>query len=63
MKYVHEHATEMSEEVIRKHIDLYVNRYSEDVGEDGITAVNELFRRAQTANVIPKTAEPEFVPV
>ncbi len=61
MKYVHEHATEMNEDVMRKHIDLYVNEYSEDLGESGIAAVRELFRRAQEARIIPVTAEPEFV--
>lgn len=60
-KYVREHAFEMSEEVMRKHIDLYVNNYSDDVGEDGIAAVRELFRRANDAGIIPENTEPVFV--
>lgn len=60
-KYVREHAFEMSEEVMRKHIELYVNNYSEDVGEDGIAAVRELFRRANDAGIIPENTEPVFV--
>ena len=40
--YVVAHAQEMSEEVMRQHIDLYVNNYSLDLGEDGLAAVNVL---------------------
>lgn len=58
--YVREHAFEMDDEVMRAHIGLYVNEYSEDVGEAGIAAVEEFFTRAARANVIPG-ARPEFV--
>jgi len=61
MKYVSEHATEMQEDVMRKHIDLYVNEYSEDVGEQGVAAVNELFTRAHAARIIPETTKADFV--
>lgn len=61
MKYVREHATEMHDDVMRKHIDLYVNEYSEDVGEQGIAAVNELFTRAHAAGIIPETTKADFV--
>ncbi|MEP7318598.1 MAG: 1,4-dihydroxy-6-naphthoate synthase [Panacibacter sp.] len=37
--YVKVHSQEMSEDVMRKHIDLYVNDYSLDLGEDGKMAV------------------------
>lgn len=40
--YVKQHAQEMSEEVMRQHIDLYVNNYSLDLGEDGRKAVGVL---------------------
>lgn len=61
MKYVREHATEMQEEVMRKHIGLYVNEFSDDVGEEGVAAVRELFRRAQAASIIPQSAGADFV--
>lgn len=61
MKYVREHATEMQEEVMRKHIALYVNEFSEDVGDEGIAAVNELFKRAHAAGIIPESAKADFV--
>lgn len=40
--YVKDHAQAMSEEVMRKHIDLYVNNYSLDLGTDGRAAVSTL---------------------
>jgi len=40
--YVKQHSQEMSEEVMRKHIDLYVNNYSLDLGIDGKQAIGTL---------------------
>lgn len=41
-EYVKCHAQAMSPEVMRQHIDLYVNDYSLDLKEDGLAAVNIL---------------------
>ena len=41
--YVKEHSQTMSELVMRQHIDLYVNNYSLQLGEDGKKAIVELF--------------------
>ncbi len=60
MPFVREHAFEMSDDVMRKHIELYVNDYSDDVGEDGIEAVHELFARARTAGILSDDATPRF---
>ncbi len=40
--YIRNHSQEMSEEVMRKHIDLYVNNYSLDLGSEGKNAVIKL---------------------
>jgi len=40
--YIKNHAQEMSEDVMRKHINLYVNKYSLDLGHEGKTAVIKL---------------------
>lgn len=39
--YVQQHSQEMSEGVMRQHIDLYVNNYSIDLGADGRAAVQQ----------------------
>ncbi len=40
--YIRKHSQEMSEAVMRKHIDLYVNNYSIDLGEEGKKAIVKL---------------------
>ncbi|HEY0274232.1 MAG TPA: 1,4-dihydroxy-6-naphthoate synthase [Chitinophaga sp.] len=40
--YIREHAQEMDENVMRQHIDLYVNDFSIDLGDEGHAAVNRL---------------------
>lgn len=60
MPYVREHAVEMSDEVMRSHIGLYVNEFSEDLGEVGRESVRALFARAQTAGILKAGAEPHF---
>ena len=39
--YVKQHSQEMEEDVMKKHIDLYVNKYSINLGEDGKRAVQK----------------------
>lgn len=46
-EYVKAHAQEMSEEVMKKHIDLYVNDFSIDLGEIGINAIKLMFNKAE----------------
>ncbi len=41
-------AQEMSEEIMRKHINLYVNDYSLSLGEKGLAAVNQLMNVHET---------------
>jgi 1,4-dihydroxy-6-naphthoate synthase len=41
-EFVKAHAQEMSEVVMRQHIDLYVNDYSLSMGEEGIRAIKEM---------------------
>jgi 1,4-dihydroxy-6-naphthoate synthase len=59
--YVAKYAQEMSEEVRQKHIDLYVNEYSLDVGGVGKAAVAELFKRAEERGFIPKLSHEIFL--
>jgi 1,4-dihydroxy-6-naphthoate synthase len=43
-QYVQQHSQEMDEAVMRQHIDLYVNNYSLDLGEDGKNAVKQFLK-------------------
>lgn len=60
--YVRAHAQEMDEQVTRQHIDLYVNRFSVDLGDEGERAVHELFARAEAAGVVPGGGAPVLLP-
>jgi 1,4-dihydroxy-6-naphthoate synthase len=59
--YIRQHANEMNDDVMQKHIDLYVNEFSKDVGEEGERAVHELFARAAARGLIAKPEVPLFV--
>ena len=50
--YIKTHAQEMSEDVMRSHIDLYVNKFSLDLGAEGKAAVKKLMKvyEKQAAN-------------
>lgn len=52
MDYVKQHAQEMSEEVMKKHIALYVNDFSVDLGETGRNAVKTMFSKAREQGLI-----------
>jgi 5,8-dihydroxy-2-naphthoate synthase len=59
--YVRAHAFEMDDDVMRAHIALYVNEFSDDVGPEGRHAIADLFERAAKAGLIPPGRTPEFV--
>lgn len=48
--YIKNNAQEMSEDVMRQHIDLYVNDYSVNLGEEGKNAIKKLLRVYQQSN-------------
>ncbi len=58
--YIKQHAQELAEAVIRSHIELYVNDFSIDLGDEGIKAVETLFRRAEARGIIPACQLPLF---
>ncbi len=61
LPFVREHAQEMSEDVMYRHIDLYVNEYSVDLGAEGKRAVQLLFEKAAAQGVIPAAARSLFL--
>ena len=62
LPFVRAHAQEMSEEVMYKHIDLYVNESSIDLGSEGRRAVELLFEKAKATGIIPEMKDDLFLP-
>lgn len=52
-EYIRKHAQEMSEDVCRQHIELYVNQHSVELGAQGVTAVETLLRRGAEVGILP----------
>lgn len=61
MQYIREHAQELQEEVIEKHIGLYVNEFSLDMGQEGASAVRKLFLMAEERGIIKPSTAPIFM--
>ncbi len=59
--YVRSHAQEMDEDVMRRHIALYVNEFSIDIGDGGRRAVQRLFDRAAAAGAIAAAPSNIFI--
>lgn len=53
LEFIRSHAQEMSEAVMYKHIELYVNKFSVNLGTEGRKAVQTLFEKATETGVIP----------
>jgi 1,4-dihydroxy-6-naphthoate synthase len=61
LDYIRSHAQEMSEEVMYKHISLYVNQYSVDLGIEGRKAIQQLFQTALEKKIIPNYSKSIFL--
>jgi 1,4-dihydroxy-6-naphthoate synthase len=57
-EYVSCHAQEMSEAVMRQHIDLYVNDFSADMGKTGKNAIETLVHIYQQMNTTTSPTQP-----
>ncbi|AWX54491.1 MULTISPECIES: 1,4-dihydroxy-6-naphthoate synthase [Brevibacillus] len=52
-EYVMSHAQELSQEVAKAHINLYVNEFTRNLGNDGYAAVEALLGRAAEEGLVP----------
>ena len=59
--FIRSHAQEMDEAVMYKHIGLYVNKYSIDLGQEGRKAIELLFEKARSLGVIPEVKKDLFL--
>ncbi len=58
--YIKKYAREISSAVIRRHVDLYVNEFTVEIGEQGKEAIEALFEMARNRGILPESKSPIF---
>lgn len=53
-EYIMGHAQELSPEVAKAHIDLYVNKFTANLGDEGYAAITALLSRAVKEGLVPE---------
>lgn len=61
LDYMRENAQEMDDKVMQQHVELYVNKYSIDLGTEGKNAITQMFNLAQEKGIIPQLTNSIFV--
>ena len=56
--WIGEHAQELDPEVCRRHISLYVNDFSIELGAEGRAAIDELLARGRASGFLPRGPSP-----
>lgn len=59
-EYVKSNAQELSAEVVRQHINLYVNEFSLNIGKEGELAIETLFAKAREKKLLPNSNKSLF---
>ena len=59
--YIKEHAKELDNNVIKQHINLYVNDFSKNIGNQGKKAIKLFFKKSENAGLIPKINKSLFI--
>jgi len=59
--YIKQYAQEMDEEVMYKHINLYVNDFTKDLGKDGRNAIKVLYDKAAELHIIDEIEKNIFL--
>ena len=59
--FIKQHAQEMNDDVMRKHIDLYVNNFTRNLGEEGKQAIKTLYEEATKNDVVNNVRKDIFV--
>ncbi len=57
LEFAADHAREISMDVMKRHIDLYVNHYTLELGQEGREAIQTLFEMARQAGILSGPAE------
>ncbi len=61
LQYIKKHSREMNEEVIRSHINLYVNSFSSNLGWEGVMAVMDFLDQGRETGFLPAEGKLEII--
>jgi len=61
ISYMTENAQEMDKDVMMQHVNLYVNKYSIDLGKEGKDSISQMFNLAQQKGIIPPIKKNIFI--
>lgn len=61
LPYIREFSQELDSQVVSSHIDLYVNEFSRDLGDEGRTAITEFLRRGREVEILPESDKGIFI--
>lgn len=61
LNYMKENSQEMDKDVMMQHVELYVNKYSIDLGVEGKDSITLMFNLAQEKEIIPKINNSLFI--
>lgn len=61
LEFIAHHAQEMDETVMYKHIELYVNQFSVNLGSEGRLAIDTLFKKARALKLVPQSSQNVYV--
>lgn len=61
LPYIRQHSQELEEGIVKSHIELYVNDFSKDLGEEGKAAVELFLQKGRESGGLPKTALSTFI--
>ena len=60
-KYILENSQVKDEEVVKSHIDLYVNDFTKDLGQEGKEAVSALWEKAKSLGLVKENKNKMFI--
>jgi 1,4-dihydroxy-6-naphthoate synthase len=60
-KFIKQYAQNLDDEVIKKHIDLYVNKHTIDLGIEGKNSINFLLNQVEKLELCEKIEKPVFI--
>lgn len=63
LRHAMQYARDLDQPLADRFVGMYVNRWTQDLGDEGMEAVRLFLRRGYELGVLPEPVEPEFLPL